>query len=129
MGKLFSDDRLRSRAQWPSTKYHMPGLLCAAENPLANSCPAALNQNEQYDYAKNTGDDSKYLDVIHGNSPFSQWLRYFLKDSIIMIMAGPRVTRKSDGKIKNTSGKTSFTVVFAACSSTFCRRWVRRVSA
>ena len=38
------------------------------------------------------------------------------------------MTTNSDGKIKKTRGNTSFTVVLAACSSTFCRRWVRSVS-
>jgi len=55
-------------------------------------------------------------------------MRYLLKLSITLIAAGPNVTRKSEGKMNKTNGKTSFTVVFAACSSTFCRRWVLRLS-
>jgi hypothetical protein len=60
--------------------------------------------------------------------PFSQWVRYCLNDSDMMMTAGPKVTRKREGKIKKTSGKTSLTEVFAACSSTCWRRWVLRTS-
>ena len=62
-------------------------------------------------------------------SSFHQWLFNWLNDSIIKITAGPRVTINSAGKMKNTSGKTSFTEVFAACSSTACIRCVLKVSA
>ena len=45
------------------------------------------------------------------------------------IMEGPSVTTNNEGKINNTSGKVSFTVVFAAFSSASCRRLVRSASA
>jgi hypothetical protein len=78
----------------------------------------ALNQNDQYDDSHYTGDNPDDHDIIHSRFSLLHYLRYLLKDSMMTMIAGPRVTKKSDGKMKKTSGKTSLTDVFAACSST-----------
>ena len=52
-------------------------------------------------------------------SSFQYYLvKRFLNASAMTIAAGPRVTRNKQGKINNTRGKMSLTVVFAAISST-----------
>lgn len=90
----------------------------------------SLNQDHQQNDADDTRDNSNQTDVIHFFIPFIPELiqKYCLKASPIKIADGPMVTRKIDGKINNTSGKTSLTVVLAACSSADCRLFVRRVS-
>ena len=45
--------------------------------------------------------------------------------SKIVIVAGPRMTTNSAGKMKSTSGNTSLMAVLAAASSARCRRLVR----
>ena len=47
---------------------------------------------------------------------------------MIWMTPGPRMTMNNAGNSRNTSGKTSLMVVFAAASSAFCRRRVRRES-
>jgi len=95
---------------------------------LAVLCPTALNHDERYDDTKNGGYDPNDGYVIHFNPPFFQRLVNCLNESDMTMTAGPSVTKNKEGKIKNTSGNTSFTLVFAACSSTFWRRWVLNVS-
>jgi hypothetical protein len=94
---------------------------------LANSRATAIDQKQQHDDKEYTGNDPNNSDIVHVNSPYF-WIKYFWKDSDIMMSAGPSVTRKREGKIKKTSGKISLILVFAACSSTLWRRWVLRVS-
>jgi len=59
--------------------------------------------------------------VSISDSSFPHWLSV-LNESMIMMNAGPKTTRKSDGKINKASGKISLIVVFAAASSTACTR-------
>jgi hypothetical protein len=89
---------------------------------LANAGATTLDQEAQHDDEQSAGDDPGKQNIVHIMSPFSQWVRKFLNDSIIRITAGPRVTRNRQGKIKSTSGKMSLIVVFAAISST---AWTR----
>jgi hypothetical protein len=42
---------------------------CLVAMALADSCSATLNQNEQYDYTKDSSDDSDDLHVIHSFLP------------------------------------------------------------
>lgn len=98
---------------------------------LIHSLATTLNQNDQQNDSNNTGNNPDNHCIVHVSSPFllTRYLpKNFENESTIIMAGGPRVTRKIDGKIKKTSGKTSLTVVFAACSSTFCLRWIRSVS-
>ena len=99
-----------------------------AQSRLPDLRAAALDQNSEYDRKEHTGDDPNDCWAFHIDSSFDQLLKNVLNDSIIKITAGPRVTRKSAGKMKNTSGNTSLTDVFAANSSIICIRLVRRLS-
>jgi hypothetical protein len=87
--------------------------------PLAHPGAAALNKDYQYDCEKHAGNYPDDRGAVHVDSSF---LRQFDKNcwncSIIVITAGPRTTRNRAGKMKNTSGNTSLTEVFAAISST-----------
>lgn len=107
---------------------NIPSLVCAAAKNLVALRAAALNEYEQYDDANNASHYSNDVYSVHCNPPFPQCLKNLLKDSAMIMIAGPRVTRNKDGKMKRTSGKTSLTLVFAACSSTVCRRWVLSAS-
>ena len=89
---------------------------------LTNAGPAALNENDQHDYEENPRNDPNQSCIIHVYSPFLSYLKYFSNDSDKVIRAGPRATTNNEGKMNKTSGKTIFTGVFAAISSTCCRR-------
>ena len=107
--------------------------FCSAAEPkaqtkLVNPRATALDENNQNDRKYYTGYNPDNCGTVHFHSSLPQGLKNVLKDSIIKITAGPRVTRNSAGKMKNTSGKTNLTEVFAAISSTACIRWVLRVS-
>lgn len=88
-------------------------------------CPrsAALNQHDQNHDEQYASDNLNKCGASHIDPSFPQWPNVDEKDSIIKMAAGPRTTRKSDGKIKNTSGKINLIVVFAAASSTCCTRF------
>jgi hypothetical protein len=111
-----------------ATRHHLN--FTAAGHKLLNPFAATLDQDDQHDDRKDSGYDSNDCYIVHVNSPFSMnevlvktlYLKYLSKLSITVMAAGPSVTRNSEGKIKNTSGKTSLTVVFAAISSTAWRR-------
>jgi len=99
---------------------HGAAPLCTVHDPrLAHPGAATLNKDYKYDYEKQAGNYPDDRGAVHFDSPFP---RQFDKNcwncSIIVITAGPRTTRNSAGKMKNTSGNTSFTEVFAAISST-----------
>ena len=79
---------------------------------------AALDQNNQHDGEQNAGYDTDESNAVHLRSSFHLLLNKDLNDSIMMMAAGPRVTRNSEGKMKSTSGKISLMVVLAAISST-----------
>ena len=67
-------------------------------------------------------DPATFLQIMEKPIPISpSCLNYLvseLNDSAITIAAGPSVTRNSAGKMKSTSGNTSFTEVLLASSST-----------
>jgi hypothetical protein len=90
--------------------------ITKAPSELIHPRAAALNQNAQHDYEKQPGNDPNDNRAFH-ISAFNQFPKNVLNDSDIKITAGPRVTRNSAGKIKNTSGNTSLTEVLAAISS------------
>lgn len=89
---------------------------------LAIFCPSTLNYDDRNNDTANRGYHPNDCDVIHFIPPFFQRLKNCLNESDIIITAGPSVTTNKEGKMKKTSGNTSFTLVFAACSSTFWRR-------
>ncbi len=96
---------------------------------LLDPCAATLNKQNQHDDKQSPSHYSNNCRTVHLYSSFPQWPPLSnLNESIIEITAGPRATRNSDGKMKNTSGKISLMVVLAAASSTACTRWVLRVS-
>jgi hypothetical protein len=114
---------------WTSRPCRLPCATRPSIQPqLLYPRATALNQNDQHDDKKHAGDNPDNRDTIHFNSPFIQWLNNVLNDSDIRIIAGPRVTRKSEGKINSTSGKISLTDSFAAFSSICWTRWVLSVS-
>lgn len=86
---------------------------------LLHPCATALDQNDQHDHEQHAGNNPDNRGSVHVKSPFLFYLKNALNESAIVMNAGPRTTRKSEGKIKSTSGKTIFTVVLAAISSTF----------
>jgi len=91
----------------------------SAQTALADARAAALHKNAENDREQNAGDDANDLSAVHTDPPFRCYaLNRFLNESIMMMTAGPSVTRNSDGKMKKTSGKMSLMVVLAACSST-----------
>src|ERR1019366_6617432 len=97
---------------------------------LIDTLAAPLDQDDQHNHESNSRNDSNQRHVIHLNAPFDWGYvpKDFAKPSNIAIKDGPSATTKSEGKMKKTRGKTSFTVVFAARSSAFWRLCVRMVS-
>lgn len=98
-----------------------------APSELIHPGATALNKNAQHDNKKHTGDnpnDCRNFDLSSSN----YFEKSVLNDSAIMIAAGPIVTRNNEGKMKNTRGNTSLTVVLAAISSICWIRLVRIVS-
>ena len=89
--------------------------LSCSEAVLANSGPAALDQNHQNDHKQYSGNDPDHRCIVHV-VPLSN-VEILIKRLHHDDDRGTEATRKMEGKIKNTRGKTSFTVVFAAYSS------------
>lgn len=80
----------------------------------------ALDQYDQHNHEQNAGYNPDNQSSVHVKSPFClDYLSKTLNESCMVIKAGPSTTRNSEGKMKRTSGKTSFTVVLAAISSHF----------
>ena len=101
---------------------------------LANAASTALdqtNQNDHKQYASNNTNQS-YVIHIYLLSPQIQMPSVYFKNfstaSAITRSDGPNATINKVGKMKHTRGSTSFTAVFAAFSSTSCRRLTRRPS-
>lgn len=115
------------RAGQPSAKFpEIAGIL--AQPALLDPCAASLDQYNQNDENQHTGNNPDDHGSIHIDSSFPQRLLRALNDCMMEMIAGPRATRKIDGKINSTSGNVSLMVVFAAASSTACTRWVLSVS-
>jgi len=85
---------------------------------LADFRAAALNQNAKHNGKQNATHNTDNRYAVHTDPPFLSYCINDLNDSIMMMAAGPRVTRNSEGKMKSTSGKISLMVVLAAISST-----------
>jgi hypothetical protein len=63
---------LNPQSVYKSRAEHSLLFLHAREgNSLLNPLAAALNQDGQYDYRKDSGDDSNNNYIVHVNSPFS----------------------------------------------------------
>ena len=121
-GAISETDESRSwRLQfWPAEPDASAGSAHRCMSPeLLHPCATALDQNDQHDHEQHAGYNPDNRGSVHVKSPFLFYLKNVLNESPIVIIAGPRTTRKSEGKINSTSGKTIFTVVLAAISSTF----------
>jgi hypothetical protein len=93
-----------------------PKLVCTRNRLLDHRAPA-LDKYPQHDRKKDTGNNLNHRGAVHKASLLTQW-KNVLNDSIMMMTDGPRTTRNNAGKMKNTNGKISLMVVFAAASST-----------
>lgn len=99
----------------PGSFERRPSLLYARATPL--------NQDNQHDDKKQSGYNPDNRGLIHFDSlPSFEWLRTYcpknvLNESAITSTAGPSTTKKSEGKIKSTSGNSSLTDSLAAFSS------------
>ena len=93
------------------------------ETTSADALAPALDQKKQHNGEADARNYTNHRNVVHVISPFRHsmsmpiYSKYLSNASSSLIIDGPNTTRNKDGKIKNTSGNTSFTVVFAACSS------------
>jgi hypothetical protein len=45
-------------------------LIPRKPSGLANSCATAIDQKQQYDYKKYSGNDPNNSDIVHVNSPY-----------------------------------------------------------
>jgi len=90
----------------------------SAQTALVDARATALHKDAENDDKQHAGDNPDNRDTVHTDPPFLNYLKSCLNESIMMMIAGPSVTRNSEGKMKRTSGKISLIVVFAAASST-----------
>lgn len=112
----------RSRAYLAPRGNKLPGLdhcrtgqrqsqaFCGPVNPKAQLLllylrAAALDKNSQHNDKKHAGYNPDNYRAFHLHSSLNHLPKNVLNDSIIKITAGPKVTRKSAGKIKIRAGK------------------------
>ena len=93
-------------------------VLPIIKRGLLNALATTLDQKKHHNDEERAGDYPDNCCIGHVHPPF-HYLLSCVKDSVMMMIAGPSVTRKREGKMKNTRGKINLMVVFAACSSTF----------
>ncbi len=123
-----------------SRQFSRPDNRRPDQKPLPNyqtltyALATALDQEKKHNGEANTSGDANHINIVHIISPFPAltampaYSKYLSNDSSNLIIEGPKTTKNKEGNIKKTSGNTSFTVVFAACSSASWRRWVRSTS-